>query len=78
MVRWSDLGDSLKACPRLALRWDLWAQVLRRLFFSPVFVAYAIIGLLLLVAGQPDCSVGTSDAMDIRTATRNSGRFHRR
>ncbi|MDB5857859.1 MAG: hypothetical protein JWQ76_1548 [Ramlibacter sp.] len=60
MVRWSDLGASLRASPRLALRWDLWAQVLRRLFFSPVFVAYAIIGLLLVVAGQPLLALAAS------------------
>ncbi|MCG2594686.1 ankyrin repeat domain-containing protein [Ramlibacter sp. XY19] len=53
MLRWSDLGASLVASPRLALRGDLWAQVLRRLFFSPVFLAYALIGLLLVLAGQP-------------------------
>lgn len=41
MMRWRDLGAGLGAAPRVALRWDYWWEVLRRLLFSHVFLGYA-------------------------------------
>lgn len=52
MVSWSDLGASLRASPRVALRWDLWWVVARRLFFSRVSFGYALAVLLLFLAGR--------------------------
>lgn len=52
MLRWSDLGAGLRASPRVALRWELWRQVLARLLFSRVFLGYASAGVVLYLAGR--------------------------
>lgn len=52
MVRWSDLGAGLQASARVMLRPALWLQVLRRMFFSRVFLGYAFLGFLLFMTGR--------------------------
>lgn len=51
MVSWKDLGAGLAAVPRVAMRPGYWREVLRRLLFSRVFVTYAAVAGLLVVAG---------------------------
>lgn len=52
MVRWSDLGGSLAATPRVALRWDYWWEILRRLLFSHVFLGHAAVAAALYFGGK--------------------------